>query len=146
MPADLPKPPTPRRITEQQSHCAGSAGPAGSFRKRWDTLGKLFYGNSGLEIEFDDRVLAHLQIVIAAKLRRHEGFFLSWKDDPVVGNGRSSIWLQPSIALFLTFATPERHPINREWLEQLTVSAQHPQGLQLSIEPGQSTPPPRSRV
>ncbi|MEF2975639.1 hypothetical protein V3W46_00275 [Subtercola sp. YIM 133946] len=54
-------------------------------------MGKLVYGDSGTEIEFDDRVLTHLQIVIGAKLRRRESFFFSWKDDPAVGDGRSSI-------------------------------------------------------
>ncbi len=44
-------------------------------------MGTLIYGDSGLIVDFDDRVLAHLQIVIGAKLRRHEGFFFTWKDD-----------------------------------------------------------------
>jgi len=106
----------------------------------------LLYGDSGREIEFDDRVLAHLQIVIGTKLRRHESFFFSWKDDPVVGNGRSSIWIAPSIPLFFKFATLGRPAINREWLEELTVSSNNAQGLFLSNEPGAETPAPRSRV
>jgi hypothetical protein len=100
------------------------------------------YGESGLEIDFDDRVLAHLQIVIGAKLRRHEGFFFSWRDDPAVGDGRSSIWLETSIPMFFRFSSPERHQINREWLEQLTLSANNTQGLYLSNEPGSSQPVP----
>ena len=106
----------------------------------------MVYGDSGREIEFDDRVLAHLQIVIGTKLRRHESFFFSWKDDPVVGNGRSSIWIAPSIPLFFKFATLGRPAINREWLQELTVSSNNAQGLFLSNEPGAETPAPRSRV
>jgi len=106
----------------------------------------LLYGDSGRQIEFDDRVLAHLQIVISTKLRRHESFFFSWKDDPVVGNGRSSIWLAPSIPLFFKFATASRHIINREWIDELTTSANNTQGLYLSNEPGVDTPSPRSHV
>jgi len=109
-------------------------------------LGKLLYGDSAREIEFDDRVLAHLQIVIGAKLRRHECFFFSWKDDPVVGNGRSSVWIAPSIPLFFKFSALARPSINREWLEELTVSSNNAQGLYLSSEPGEDTPAPRSRV
>ena len=109
-------------------------------------MGRLLYGDSALVIEFDDRTLTHVHLVIAAKLRRSEGFFFSWKDDPAVGNGRSSIWLENSIPLFFKFSTPTRHIINREWLEQLTVSANQPQGMHLLSEPGRETPPPRSHV
>jgi hypothetical protein len=106
------------------------------------------YGDSGLEVEFDDRVLAHLQVVIGAKLRRHEGFFFSWRDDPAVGDGRSSIWLETSIPLYFRFSSPERHQINREWLEQLTVSANNAQGMFLTPEPGveEALVPPKSTV
>ena len=114
--------------------------------ERGTALGKLLYGDSAREIEFDDRVLAHLQIVIGAKLRRHECFFFSWKDDPIVGNGRSSVWIAPSIPLFFKFSALARPTINREWLEELTVSSNNAQGLYLSSEPGEDTPAPRSRV
>ena len=36
-------------------------------------MGKLTY-DSTLTVDFDDRVLAHLQLVIGAKLRRAESF------------------------------------------------------------------------
>jgi len=109
-------------------------------------LGKLLYGASKVEIEFDDRVLAHLQIVIGAKLRRHEGFFFSWRDDPAIGDGRSSIWLDTSIPMYFRFTSPERHQLNRVWLEQLTQSANQTQGLLLSTEPGADPNAPVSRV
>ncbi|MCU1404041.1 MAG: ATP-dependent ligase [Glaciihabitans sp.] len=110
------------------------------------TMGRLLYGDSGLVIEFDDRTLSHVHLVINAKLRRSEAFFFSWKDDPAVGNGRSSIWLESSIPLFFKFSTSERHTINREWLDALTTSANLPQGMYLTSEPGRTTPQPRSNV
>ncbi len=91
-------------------------------------------------------MLAHLQIVIGAKLRRQEGFFFSWKDDPAVGDGRSSIWLQNSIPLYFKYSKSTRHTINREWLDLLTVSASQAHGMQLIGEPGEETPQPKSYV
>lgn len=109
-------------------------------------MGKLLYGSSRLEIEFDDRVLAHLQVVIGMKLRRHEGFFFTWRDDPAIGDGRSSIWLESSVPLFFSFSTTERHQLNRDWLDDLTSSSNHAQGLTLLPEPGEQLPAPRSHV
>jgi hypothetical protein len=100
-------------------------------------MGRLLYGNAAVTIEFDDRTLAHLQLVIGAKLRRHEAFFCSWKDDPDLGDGRSSIWVESSIPLYFTYQSTAPQAINREWLEQLTKSANSPQGLHLTTEPVQ---------
>jgi len=109
-------------------------------------LGKLLYGAGGLEIEFDDRVLAHLQLVVSAKLRRSEGFFFSWRDDPALGDGRSSIWLETSIPLRFRYSSSQRHDLNREWLEELSQSANQPAGLVLTTEPGEDITRPKSRV
>lgn len=109
-------------------------------------MGKLLYGSSKLEIEFDDRVLAHLQVVIGVKLRRHEGFFFSWRDDPALGDGRSSVWIESSIPLFFKFSSTVRHQLNREWLEKLTHSSNQSQGLTLIPEPGEAFATARSHV
>jgi hypothetical protein len=108
-------------------------------------MGRLFYGVSGLAIEFDDRTLSHLHLVINAKLRRGEAFFFSWRDDPSTGNGRSSIWLDSSIPLYFKFNHGNRHAINRDWLEELTLSANQSQGLQLTPEPVPVPPAAASR-
>ena len=105
-------------------------------------MGRLLYGDSARAIEFDDRTLIHLHLVINAKLRRREGFFFSWKDDPAAGSGRSSIWLESSIPLYFKFTTNVRHTVNREWLEALTVSANQPQGMLLIPEPAPVPPVP----
>jgi hypothetical protein len=110
------------------------------------TMGKLLYGDSGIEIEFDDRALTHLQIVIGAKLRRGESFFFSWKDDPAIGDGRSSIWMDSAIPLYFKFFGGKMPTLNREWLEILTSSANSGQGLIFSEEPNGSTQAPRGHV
>ena len=104
---------------------------------RWGEIlvGRLVYGNGDLEVEIDDRVLAHLQIVVVAKLRRNEGFILSWTDEPAVGDGRSSIWLHQSIPLYFKYDDGTAPTINRQWLEVLTVSASSAAGLRIVEEP-----------
>ena len=102
-------------------------------------MGKLVYGDGSLQLDIDDRVLAHLQIVIVAKLRRDEGFVMSWRDAPDAGHGRSSMWLHRSVPLYFTFESPEVGPINRQWVEILTVSANSAAGLRLVEEPTDTT-------
>jgi hypothetical protein len=98
-------------------------------------MGKLIYGAS-TEIGFDDRVLAHLQIVIGLKLRRKEGFFFSWRDEQAVGDGRSAVWIDPSIPLVFKYSGGRPPKINKEWLELLTLSSNSAHGLQLTDEVG----------
>ena len=107
-------------------------------------MGKILYGDSSMEIVFEDRAMAHLQLVIGSKLRRGESFFMSWKDDPSVGDGRSSIWLSAAIPLYFRYSGSKPITINREWLETLTLSANSTTGLQFTPEPGAQ--PPRSQV
>ncbi len=98
-------------------------------------MGKLLYGALA-EIEIDDRMLSHLQIVIGAKLRRREGFYFSWPDDAAVGEGHSSVWLDCALPLYFRYASSGPLIINRAWLEILTMSANSTQGLQWIDEPG----------
>jgi hypothetical protein len=109
-------------------------------------MGKMIYGDSDIEIEFDDRSLTHVQVVIGSKLRRGESFFFSWKDDPAIGDGRSSIWLDRSIPLYFKYFGGKNPTINREWLGILSDSANSGQGLVFTTEPGGITPPPRTHV
>jgi len=98
-------------------------------------MGTLTYGNSGLVVEFDDRILAHLQIVIGAKLRRGEAFFFTWKGDATTAGTHASVWIEKSIPLYFLFSETSSALINRQWLESLTVSANSAQGLVLLDEP-----------
>lgn len=97
-------------------------------------LGTLIYGPN-FEIVLDDRVLAHLQLVIGLKLRRREGFFFSWRDEQSPGEGRSTVWLDPSIPLVFRYLGGRVPAINREWLEILSASSNSAHGLQLTPEP-----------
>ncbi|MDH6236197.1 ATP-dependent DNA ligase [Cryobacterium sp. CG_9.6] len=90
-------------------------------------MGSLTYDR--VVVEFDDRVLAHLQVVIIQKLRRGESFLLSWRDAAVVGDGRSAAWLNPAIPLYFKFSGGHAPSINPVWIAQLTRSANSSQGL-----------------
>ncbi|WP_130176876.1 ATP-dependent DNA ligase [Cryobacterium sp. SO1] len=96
-------------------------------------MGKLVYNS--VVVDFDDRALVHLQIVIGSKLRRGESFFLSWHEPPTGGSGRASLWLHPSIPLHFKYVEGEAPSINRAWIDALTASANSGQGLVLSTEP-----------
>ena len=102
-------------------------------------MGNLTYGQS-LSVEFDDRTLAHLQIVIGSKLRRNEAFYFSWKDDQRIGDGRTAIWIHPTIALVFKFYGSRLPAINREWLGVLEQTANSPSGLHVLAEPGSTRP------
>jgi hypothetical protein len=105
-------------------------------------MGKLVYENQ-VRVDFEDRVLAHLQTVITAKLRRGESFTLMWKDDVSLGNGRTIIWLHPQCSLVYKFYGSRLPSLNRTWLEALTYTANLPTGLYVVPEPTTAgTPPP----
>ena len=97
-----------------------------------EAMGKLLYGTPPTEVDFDDRVLVHLQIVIGAKLRRRESFFFSWKNDVQVGDGRTSIWMDAAIPLAFKYSGGRVPIVNREWLDLLTASANSGFVFQLS--------------
>lgn len=99
-------------------------------------MGTLLYGSSSIDVQFDDRALAHLQIVITAKLRRKESFVFSWTNSPEQGSGRASIWLDPSSILFFRYAGSRPPAINREWIDRLMATANSAGGLFFEPEPG----------
>ena len=98
-------------------------------------MGTMKY--DGAIIEYEDRLLTHLQIVIMQKLRRGEGFPMSWLDALEVGDGRSSIWLSPSVPIYFKFAGSKVPEINHSWLRTLTESADSSRGLVVTDEHGE---------
>ncbi|TAL43470.1 MAG: ATP-dependent DNA ligase [Salinibacterium sp.] len=98
-------------------------------------MGSLIYGTQPVEFKFEDRVLAHLQVVISAKLRRGESFFLSWFEEPAVGSGRNAIWVNASIPLVFCFSGSRVPTLNKAWLEEMAIAAGSNQGLILLEEP-----------
>ncbi|MDN3311369.1 hypothetical protein QWJ90_10540 [Microbacterium oryzae] len=86
-------------------------------------MGVLYYGSEAAPIHIDDRTLAHLKVVIVTKLRRHEGFAVSWRHPEGEPVGRSTIWVHPAVPLRFEFDEPVAPELNRAWLEELAVSA-----------------------
>jgi hypothetical protein len=97
-------------------------------------MGKFLYGPN-VKVDFDDRLLAHLQIVIGTKIRRGESFHFSWRDDPSIGDGRTVIWIHPHAQITYKFYGGRPPSINRAWIEQLTVMANSAAGLHITPEP-----------
>jgi hypothetical protein len=97
-------------------------------------MGKFIY-DSTIKVDFDDRLLAHLQVVIGAKLRRGEAFHFTWRDDSSIGDGRTMVWLHPRVSLVYKFYGSRRPAINRAWVEALIYTANSPSGLYPVAEP-----------
>lgn len=97
-------------------------------------MGTIYYGGSATPIHIDDRVLAHLKVVVATKLRRGESFTVSWQHPEGEARGRSTIWLHPSIPLRFVFDDPEPTELNRAWIEELAQSASSSGGILLTEE------------
>lgn len=98
-------------------------------------MGVLFYGSPAAPIEIEDRTLAHLKLVVTAKLRRGESFTLSWVHPEGQPGGRSTLWLHPAIPLRFMFDDPNPADISPEWIDQLARSAHSTGGIRLTAEP-----------
>jgi hypothetical protein len=96
-------------------------------------MGVLSYG--GTDYHFDDRLLAHLQVVITTKLRRRESFALSWipEDD----GGREAIWIDNGLPIRFSYEEAAIAGLNRDWLEALMDGTHRPNGLLVMPEPAQ---------
>ncbi len=97
-------------------------------------MGTLHYGRSGVELQVSDRLLAHLQLAINSKLRRGQGFSLSWTIPVEQGSGRMTVWIDASISLRYHYDQTTVPVINRQWVEHFITRANSPQGLELSDE------------
>jgi hypothetical protein len=97
-------------------------------------MGRFSYDGK-ISVDFDDRLLLHLQTVIAAKLRRGESFLFTWIDDDSVGNGRTSIWLHPHALLSFKYFGKRTAALNRTWIEHLMMTANSVGGLHVIPEP-----------
>ena len=94
----------------------------------------IYYGGAAEPISVEDRALAHLKVVIATRLRRHESFTLSWEHHDGEPRGRSTIWLHPSIPLRFVFDAPEPPALNGRWIEDLMNSVSSTGGIFLVVE------------
>ena len=96
------------------------------------TLGTLFYGAGRLPIRIDDRILAHLKAVVTAKMRRGEGFLISWTDSAEVGHGRSSVWVHPSCDLHYKFDGGTPPKLDPALLEEMNIESIQARGIELA--------------
>ncbi len=96
-------------------------------------MGRLVY-DSTTSINVDDRALAHLQIVIGAKLRRGESFPFLWKAAESLGGGVNSLWMAPGISLHFKYFGSRPPSINYDWLDALIRTSNSDAGLRLMDE------------
>lgn len=101
-------------------------------------MGKLIYEGT-IKVDFDDRTLAHLQLVIGNKLRRGEPFHFTWRDDPSIGDGRTTVWLHPGCGLVYKFYGGRKPQLNPAWIDALAFTANSQSGLYLVPEPAGSS-------
>ncbi|MGN6206661.1 DUF7882 family protein [Humibacter sp.] len=97
-------------------------------------MGTMIYGPQ--DVEFDDRLLTHLEIVIVNKFRRRESFLMSWLDDLSVGSGRSSLWMSAEVPVYFKYLGSRVPAVNRDWLRLLETEANGPRGLVVLDEDG----------
>lgn len=102
-------------------------------------MGRLVYAED-TSVEIEDRALAHLQVVIVAKLRRQELCLFTWDRGIEAGSGRSSIWLSPSTPLQFRFWGSKKPQLNRQWIDALMIAANSTDGVRLTAEPEQPSP------
>jgi hypothetical protein len=106
----------------------------GTYR---DQVGTLHYDTTAFGM--DDRLMAHLQVAIASKLRRRECFYLSWIIPADQGGGRNVLWIDNGVPLRFVYDDARPQRINREWLETLVLSANTTTGLIIVEEPQPAT-------
>ena len=93
------------------------------------TVGYLYYGSEAQPVEFPDQVLAHIRVLATSKLRRGESFTMTWRHPSAAGEGRTSIWMQPSIPMKFVFDSAEAQQLDPEYLQKLAREASSSNGV-----------------
>jgi len=96
-------------------------------------MGRFIYADPASSFDIDDRLLAHLRIVVMNKLRRNEPFMFHL--DRADGLGPKSVWIHPAVPMVFHFYGSRQPAINRAWVEELMAEASGPNGLTLLPEP-----------
>ena len=94
-------------------------------------MGTLFYGAARTPVRIDDRIMAHLKLVITSKLRRNEPFLVSWHDPGGMGGGRSSIWIHAGCDLHYKFDGGTPAAIDQELVEAMSLAADAARGIEI---------------
>ncbi|SDQ81852.1 hypothetical protein [Microbacterium sp. cf332] len=104
-------------------------------------MGQLYYGNASESIEIPDRLLAHLKVLTATKLRRSESFTLTWRHGADSAAGRSTIWLQPAIPLRFVFDSADMEKLDSGLLTEMARAATSSTGLVVDISDFEAAAP-----
>ncbi len=104
-------------------------------------MGKFIYGVPPATVDLDDRLLAHLRVVIMTKLRRGEPFMFELDLSPAEGSGRRSFWLHPAVPMQFHFFGSREPTLNRAWVEALHAEASSTVGLRVVPEPALTLAP-----
>ncbi len=95
-------------------------------------MAKLYYGSDTAPVTLPDRLLGYIKVITATKLRRGESFTLTWSGAEGE-NGRSTIWLQPSIPLRFVFDSAEPEQLSGEYLRALADQSNSATGLNVDV-------------
>lgn len=90
-------------------------------------MGRLIHSEQNA-FDVEDRLLAHLRVVIMNKFRRGESFMMQFPDP---GQGQRSLWLHPASPLVMQFFGGREPAIDRQLVEDLMHQASAPDGLTL---------------
>ena len=93
--------------------------PRAALARYYWSVGTLRYDAAAPVIELPDRVLQHLHIVVARKLREQQRIavnIISEKTEPI------QVWLDARIPIVITYATGVATAINEKWLAELEAS------------------------
>lgn len=93
-------------------------------------MGRLYYGNSSDAIVVDDAELAHLKMVATTKLRRSEGFSVSFSSP----QGRSTLWVHCAIPLRFDFDSAEPIRLDPAYVNELAQAAASAAGIVIEVD------------
>lgn len=94
-------------------------------------MGRLYYGNSTAAIVVEGRELAHLKMVTMTKLRRSEGFSVSFS---AADQGRSSVWVHCAIPLRFEFDSAEPIRLDPAYVNELAQAAASAMGIVIDLD------------
>lgn len=94
-------------------------------------MGRLYYGNSTEAIVVGERDLAHLKMVATTKLRRSEGFSVSFSSP---SRGRSTLWVHCAIPLRFEFDNAEPIRLDPAYVNELAQAAASAMGIVMDLD------------
>ena len=106
-------------------------------------MGNLYYGNSTEPIRVADRELAHLKMVATTKLRRTEGFSVSFSSHRT---GRSTLWVHCAIPLRFDFDSAGPVKLDPAYVNQLAQAATSVMGIVIDLDAQQGAKPELAAV